>query len=145
MGEIFCSPNMPNVIPGQVSFTVDIRDIRDEGIDRALELLNQALDETRAQGFEITVETIGRNQPVTLTERVVSAVREAARESGAPCLEMNSGAVHDTSLLALVTDVGMIFIPSVDGKSHNPQEYTAPEDIALGCQVLLETVLKLTK
>lgn len=145
VGEIFCSPNMPNVIPGQVSFTVDIRDIRDEGIDRALELLNQALDETRAQGFEITVETIGRNQAVTLTERVVSAVREAARESGAPCLEMNSGAVHDTSLLALVTDVGMIFIPSVDGKSHNPQEYTAPEDIALGCQVLLETVLKLTK
>ena len=39
----------------------------------------------------------------------------------------------------------MIFIPSVDGKSHNPQEYTAPEDIALGCQVLLETVLKLTR
>ena len=145
VGEIFCSPNMPNVIPGSVSFTVDIRDIRDEGIDRALELLNQALDETRAQGFGISVETIGRNPPVTMTERVVSAVREAARDSGAPYLDMNSGAVHDTSLMALVTDVGMIFIPSVDGKSHNPQEYTAPEDIALGCQVLLETVLKLTK
>lgn len=145
VGEITCSPNMPNVIPGQVSFTVDIRDIRDEGIDRALELLNQALDEARVQGFEIAVETIGRNPPVTMTERVVSAVREAVRESGAPYLDMNSGAVHDTSLMALMTDVGMIFIPSVDGKSHNPQEYTAPEDIALGCQVLLETVLKLTK
>ena len=92
----------------------------------------------------MTVETIGRNQPVALTERVVSAVREAAESCGAPYLDMNSGAVHDTSMLALVTDVGMIFIPSVDGKSHNPQEYTAPEDIALGCQVLLETALRLT-
>lgn len=144
VGEILCSPNMPNVIPGQVSFTVDIRDIRDEGIDRALELLHQAIREITDAGFTVTVETIGRNQPVALTERVVSAVREAAESCGAPYLDMNSGAVHDTSMLALVTDVGMIFIPSVDGKSHNPQEYTAPEDIALGCQVLLETALRLT-
>ena len=145
VGEISCSPNMPNVIPGQVSFTVDIRDVEDRGIDRALELLEGDIGELTAQGYGVTVDTIGRNQPVTLTERVVSAVREAAQSCGVPYLDMGSGAVHDTSMMALVTDVGMIFIPSVDGKSHNPQEYTAPEDIALGCQVLLETVLRLTK
>ena len=48
-------------------------------------------------------------------------------------------------MLALRTDVGMIFVPSVDGKSHNAQEYTAPEDIALGCETLLNTVIRLTK
>ena len=145
VGEILCSPNMPNVIPGQVSFTVDIRDIRDEGIDQALELLQKALEEPRAEGYTVALETIGRNPPVLMTERVVSAVREAAESCGVPYLDMNSGAVHDTSMLALTTDVGMIFIPSVDGKSHNPEEYTAPEDIALGCQVLLETTLRLTR
>ena len=145
VGEIACSPNMPNVIPGQVSFTVDIRDIEDAGIDRALELLRGDMDRLSGAGYGLSVETIGRNPPVTLTERVVSAVREAAQSCGVPYLDMNSGAVHDTSMMALVTDVGMIFIPSVDGKSHNPEEYTAPEDIALGCQVLLETAVRLTK
>lgn len=145
VGEILCSPNMPNVIPGQVSFTVDIRDIRDEGIDQALALLRQALEETRAEGYAVTLETIGRNPPVLMTERVVRAARQAAESCGVPYLDMNSGAVHDTSMMALVTDVGMIFIPSVGGRSHTPEEFTAPEDIALGCQALLETIVRLTQ
>lgn len=146
VGEVLCSPNMPNVIPSQVSFTVDIRDIDEAGMDRALELLGQAMDRVSAEdGVAVSLEVIGRSQPVAMTERVVSAVREAAAACGAAYLDINSGAVHDTAMLAHVTDVGMIFVPSVEGKSHNPQEYTAPEDISLGCQALLETALRLTK
>lgn len=146
VGEIACSPNMPNVIPGQVSFTVDIRDIHEEGMDKALSLLREAMEQTSAEDHTVfSLEMIGRSAPVAMTGRVVSAIREAAASCGVPYLEMNSGAVHDTAMLALLTDVGMIFVPSVDGKSHNPQEHTAPEDIALGCQALLETVLRLTK
>lgn len=146
VGEIVCSPNMPNVIPHQVSFTVDIRDINEDGMDRAMSLLRQAADRVAASdGVTVTMEAVGRNQPVAMAERIVSAVREAAAACGTAYLDMNSGAVHDTAMLAHVTDVGMIFVPSVDGKSHNPQEYTAPEDIALGCQVLLETALRLTE
>lgn len=146
VGEISCSPNMPNVIPGQVSFTVDIRDVEEAGMDRALQLLQEAMDQvSAADGVTITIETIGRNKPVRMTERVISAIREAEAATGASHMDMNSGAVHDTAMLALLTDVGMIFVPSVDGKSHNALEYTAPEDITLGCQALLETVLRLTK
>lgn len=146
VGEIACVPNMPNVIPGEVSFTVDIRDVDEAGIDKALSLLEEAMARVSASdGVKTSLSTIGRNKPVVLTDRVVSAIREAVRECGAPFMEMNSGAVHDTAMLAGVTDVGMIFIPSVDGRSHTPEEYTAPEDIALGCQALLNTVLRLTK
>ena len=146
VGEIQCSPNMPNVIPGQVSFTVDIRDIDQAGMDRCLSLIQAAADQVAAQdGVTITMDTIGRNVPVQMTERVVDAVRAAAQATGASWMEMNSGAVHDTAMLALRADVGMIFVPSVDGKSHNALEYTAPEDITLGCEALLNTVVSLTK
>lgn len=146
VGEIVCEPNMPNVIPSQVSFTVDIRDVDEAGINRALSLLEQAMAEVAAEdGVQTGLETIGRNVPVVLTDRVVNAVREAAAACGVPCMDMNSGAVHDTAMLTGVTDVGMIFVPSVDGRSHTPEEYTAPEDIALGCQALFNAVIALTK
>lgn len=146
VGEISCAPNMPNVIPGEVSFTVDIRDVEEAGIDRALSLLEKALAEVSAgEGVTVSLETIGRSAPVVLTDRVVRAVREAAAACGVPCMDMNSGAVHDTAMLAGITDVGMIFIPSAEGRSHTPEEYTAPEDIALGCQALLNAAIALTK
>lgn len=145
VGEIACSPNMPNVIPGQVSFTVDIRDVDESGMDRALRLLQDAMDQVAdSDGVEVHLETIGRNRPVRMSERIVSAIRDAEEATGASHMDMNSGAVHDTAMLALLTDVGMIFVPSVDGKSHNALEFTAPEDLALGCQALLGTVLRLT-
>lgn len=146
VGEISCTPNMPNVIPGEVSFTVDIRDVKETGIDRALALLEQAMAEVSDEsGVQISLETIGRSSPVVLSDRVVSAVRDAAAACGVPYIDMNSGAVHDAAMLAGVTDVGMIFVPSADGRSHTPEEYTAPEDIALGCQALLNAAIALTR
>ena len=137
---------MPNVIPGEVSFTVDIRDVKETGIDRALALLEQAMAEVSDEsGVQISLETIGRSSPVVLSDRVVSAVRDAAAACGVPYIDMNSGAVHDAAMLAGVTDVGMIFVPSADGRSHTPEEYTAPEDIALGCQALLNAAIALTR
>ena len=146
VGEISCTPNMPNVIPGEVSFTVDIRDVKETGIDRSLALLEQAMAEVSDEaGVQISLETIGRSSPVVLSDRVVSALRDAAAACGVPYIDMNSGAVHDAAMLAGVTDVGMIFVPSADGRSHTSEEYTAPEDIALGCQALLNAAITLTK
>ncbi len=145
VGEIVCAPNMPNVIPGQVAFTVDIRDVDENGMETALALLKQTMEEVSvADGVTMTLDMIGRSKPVVMSGRVREAIAASIHERGVSCMEMNSGAVHDTAMLAPLTDVGMIFVPSVNGKSHNPEEYTPLEDIALGCQALLDTVARLT-
>ncbi len=146
VGQITCSPNMPNVIPAEVSFTVDIRDITEEGIDLVTELIEKEVAVLKKEtGVEISIGLIGESKPIHLSEQVTGIVEEAVKETGAPYKCMNSGAVHDAAMLAELTEVGMIFVPSHDGKSHTPTEYTGPEDIKLGADVLLKTVLRLIK
>jgi len=146
VGQIFCSPNMPNVIPVEVNFTVDIRDITQEGIDTVTELIKKEAEAVEKEDHvTVTIGLIGESSPIKLSDRVTGIVEEAVKETGAPYQCMNSGAVHDAAMLAEITEVGMIFIPSHDGKSHTPTEFTEPEDIKLGAQVLLGTVLRLTE
>jgi acetylornithine deacetylase/succinyl-diaminopimelate desuccinylase-like protein len=70
-------------------------------------------------------------------------IENVARERKIEPLRMMSGALHDSSILAEITDVGMIFIPSKEGKSHSPDEFTDLKDIEVGADILLDTVVKL--
>lgn len=144
VGKINCYPNIPNVIPGKVIFSVDIRDVRPEGIERMEELLRGKIAEVcREYGLRSEVILLGESRPIVLPETLVSTLESVAKGLGVPYLKMNSGAVHDSCLLADIMDVGMIFVPSVNGRSHVPEEYTRHEDIKLGCDILLSAILKL--
>jgi acetylornithine deacetylase/succinyl-diaminopimelate desuccinylase-like protein len=95
----------------------------------------------RHLGFDIT--RLGSSEPVSLSGEIVDLMSEKARELNIEPFRMVSGAGHDTALLAGLTEAGMIFVPSVKGRSHCPEEFTRLEDIGLGCGVLLETVVAL--
>ena len=88
---------------------------------------------------------MGQSEPIVLSYRVSSVIKEAAEQIQVPYIMMNSGAVHNPAIIAGITDAGMIFVPSVEGISHAPHEFTRREDIARGCELLLQTLLRLSE
>jgi len=78
-----------------------------------------------------------------LPREITEIIETEARERGIPCRRMNSGAVHDACILATLAETGMIFVPSIGGRSHVPEENTNYDDIEAGCNLLLGTLLKL--
>lgn len=145
VGSIQCFPNMPNVIPGQVEFTVDIRDSVQAGIDQVVERLTQKLGELAdARQMEVKWEIVGRSDCIHLNEEITGIIEEEAREMAVSYKRLPSGAVHDAALMSSITRAGMIFVPSVKGKSHCPEEYTPEEEIQVGCDLLVRVIDRLT-
>lgn len=144
VGRLICKPNVPNVIPASVSFTVDIRDVNLKGIKAAEEELFAITDfVAKKYGLDKEIDLMGESDPINLSSKVIDVLEEVAVSNKLKYRKMNSGAVHDACILANVTDVGMIFLPSIDGRSHVPEEETSYEDIRIGCALLLDAILKL--
>ena len=144
VGKIHCHPNASNVIANQVEIFVDIRDVEDKGI----EIVSQALESKRQElqikyDLGIGVELVGGSDIVKLSSKIVDVIESVAKEKKYGYKLMNSGAVHDAAMFANISDVGMIFVPSIDGKSHCPDDMTKMEDIKMGCDLLIGTVIKL--
>ncbi|MCK9217032.1 MAG: Zn-dependent hydrolase [Firmicutes bacterium] len=144
VGKILCKPNMPNVISGEVNFYVDIRDVDPQGIEKVADaLLNKTNEVAKKRGLTSSVELIGESDSVKLSSKIIEAIESSAIEENYKYKIMNSGAVHDSAMLTNFTDVGMIFVPSIGGLSHCPEERTNYEDIKLGCDLLIHAVIKL--
>jgi allantoate deiminase len=144
VGRIACEPGQANVIPGLVRFSLDVRNPNETVLNSALATINQTVKDIcddRHLGFEIT--PLGSADPVSLSSEIVDLMEEKAGEKDIEFLRMVSGAGHDTALFAGLTDAGMIFVPSEKGRSHCPEEFTRLEDIGLGCEILLSTVIAL--
>jgi N-carbamoyl-L-amino-acid hydrolase len=147
VGRITAEPGAPNVIPGRVVMSLELRDLSAEKVKS---LFARIQEEARAieqkSGTKITFTPIDANSIPALTDEPIrKIIGEAARELGLSFKLMQSGAGHDAQDIARIAPVGMIFVPSVDGISHSPKEYTRPEDMANGANVLLQTVLKIDR
>lgn len=147
VGRIAAEPGAPNVIPGRVVMSLELRDLSREKVASLFEKIQQ---EARAieERFGVTIrfDPIPANSiPAMTDERVRQLIAESARELGLSYMFMPSGAGHDAQEIARIAPVGMIFIPSVGGISHSPKEYSRPEDIANGTSVLLHTILKIDR
>ncbi len=144
VGTINCLPNKANIIPKIVTFRVDVRDVESEGISRAVNLIEEEI-QSIAKELQLKAEckVIGSSKPYTISHKIKKVIEEKIQETGEPYKKINSGAVHDCAMLSDITDIGMIFVPSINGYSHQDLEFTPIEDIGLGAQVLLETVLEL--
>lgn len=144
VGKIYCHPNASNVIPGEIEIYIDIRDVEEKGIEIVVEkMLNKTKEIQKEYGLQIKAQLLGQSDSVKLSEKVINAIEEAALENKYIFKKMNSGAVHDAAMLTEITNVGMIFVPSINGRSHCPEEMTNIEDIKLGCDLLVGTVIKL--
>jgi allantoate deiminase len=144
VGMLTCEPGQANVIPGRVQFTIDIRDLDAGRIDQAARQIISVIQTTcQARALAFDIQPRSDTAPVRLSEEVIRVIEATAREQGVRTLRMPSGALHDSSILPEVTEVGMIFVPSKAGRSHCPEEETDLRDIRTGAELLLGAVCKL--
>ncbi len=147
VGRIRAEPGAPNVIPGRVLMSLELRDLSAEKIDRLFNRIREkAVSIARETGTQITFESIDATAvPAPTDERLRRILAEGARSLGLTTRMMPSGAGHDAQDMARIAPTGMIFVPSVDGISHSPEEFTRPEDMANGANVLLQTILQIDR
>ena len=142
VGVLEVKPGSPNVVPGEIFLTVDLRDPDAAVIDRMeKEITAQARGIGGALGLEIAIKTISAEPAVQFDAGCVAAVRAAAEISGYSARDMISRAGHDAAFVSRVAPAAMIFVPCKDGISHNEAEYSSKEQCAAGAQVLLQAVL----
>ena len=137
VGTITVEPGQVNVVPGVTRFTVDVRH-SDNGARLALvaEIEKACKVVGRERELSVEVRTLRDRPPVSLTERTTDVLRRACVAAGTSPREMTSGAGHDTQILAAAANTGLLFVPSIGGRSHRPDEATAAEDVVLGTRVL---------
>jgi hydantoinase/carbamoylase family amidase len=141
VGAMTVHPGNVNVVPGSVTLTYDIRSLDDAGNAAALDHLRAAVDGAAAAGgVGAAVSPTYASAAVATDARLRAAVHDAATALGLPTMELASGAGHDAQHLAALGPMGMIFVPSVAGLSHNPGEATADADLVAGAETLLATL-----
>ncbi len=144
VGRIHAYPGAPNVIPGRVELTLEIRDLDMAKIDRVFEAIEKdGRRIAREAGTTIAFDPFYTSHAAPTDERFRDIMEETSRELELTSLRMPSGAGHDSQSMAKLGPVGMIFIPSLGGISHSPREFSTPEDIVQGINILLHTLLKL--
>ena len=144
VGQLVVSPNATNIIPGEVAFTIEIRDLDREKILASLKHIREC-GEHIASRSNIEIEFSDRKliDSVPCSPVVQQAIIRSCGDLGLKFQTLPSGAGHDAQIMAKLAPTGMIFVPSMGGISHSPREFTTSEDCARGTQVLLETVLRL--
>ncbi|MCX7669766.1 MAG: Zn-dependent hydrolase [Anaerolineae bacterium] len=144
VGRLEVKPGAINAIPGAVFMTLDLRDIVEEQRDCLERAVRAAIEQAAAaEGVRYRLEEMVRHRPVLLPAHMVETVVRACAAAGVPAHRLPSGAGHDAQIMASAVDTAMIFVRSRDGVSHSPQEFTDPEDIRLGAEVLYRTWLEL--
>ena len=145
VGRIKAEPGAPNVIPGKVELSLEIRDLSEAVMDSMYRQIVQEAEAIAEQsGVSIAFRPIPFDAvPAPTDERVQRQIADAADRLGLSSRKMPSGAGHGAQDIAHIAPIGMIFVPSVDGISHSPKEYTKPGDMANGANVLLQTLLSI--
>lgn len=144
VGRIEARPGAPNVIPGEVRLSLEIRDLDAAKIAMLFERMrNEAQAIGEASGTRFAFAPTFESTPAPTAPAVRAAIAGAASALGLTAMELPSGAGHDAQSVARFAPIGMLFVPSVDGISHSPKEFTKPQDVVNGANVLANAVLAL--
>jgi len=142
VGRLDVSPGAPNVIPGEVLFSLEIRDLSMEKVTRLFTQIEQSLGEIAlTNDVEVSFDQYYESPETPTDVGIQNLVRESAAALGLGSLDMPSGAGHDGQSMKGIAPLGMIFVPSKDGVSHAPTEFTSEEQIVNGANVLLRTII----
>lgn len=143
VGRIEAFPGAPNVVPGRVEMSLEIRDLDADKMQLVFDKVKRAAEDISASNNTSVAfnELDVASPPAPTDELIRSLIEDVSGQLGFSSRRMPSGAGHDAQDLARITPTGMVFVPSVDGVSHSPYEYTSPQDIANGASVLLHSVL----
>jgi beta-ureidopropionase / N-carbamoyl-L-amino-acid hydrolase len=143
VGAMKIEPGVINAVPGRAELSVDIRSTSAQSKDRVARMVKeQARSIADKRSITVEILKIREENPVPLDKRLLRVTRGICDGRGIDYEIMPSGAGHDAMQMAKITPAGMIFVPSKRGISHNPEEWTHPGDIALGSQLLMETMIR---
>jgi beta-ureidopropionase / N-carbamoyl-L-amino-acid hydrolase len=144
VGRLTVSPNSINVVPENVMMWTDMRSLDGALLDTRRESFAAQIGEMAGQrGLRASVDLLSREEPVPADPAVCAALAEVAARTGRPFLQLPSYAGHDANQMAKIAPVGMLFAPSRDGRSHCPEEWTEPDDIAVCLAALAAAVIRL--
>jgi N-carbamoyl-L-amino-acid hydrolase len=146
VGRLEVTPNAPNVIPGVVKLTIELRDLSADRLRTLAERIRGRAREIAAS-TRTTIDIVesSRNPQAAADPLAQTAIANAAGSLGLRTVRLPSGAGHDAQMMAQLAPMGMIFVPSIGGISHSPKELTRWEDCANGADVLLRAVLELDR
>lgn len=146
VGLVETLPGKTNIIPGKIKMTLDIRDKNDVVLNEIADKIIKSIETAcNSRKLKYNIKHASYTKPVLLSKKIAKIIEIAAKNQGIETLRMVSGAVHDSSVVAELTDVGMIFVPSKNGRSHCPEEYTDIEYIEMAANILLQSVIELSK
>ncbi|MFD2202674.1 Zn-dependent hydrolase [Shivajiella indica] len=147
VGKISVPSGAPNIIPGKVEMSLQMRDLSTEKIMKMYtDIEKRAQEIAKETNTQIAFEHLNLSStPTFASKEIQEKMIQAAESLGISYIKMQSGAGHDTQEMAALGPIGMVFIPSKDGISHNPKEYSSPAQMAKGANVMLHTVLLLDK
>lgn len=145
VGKIDLFPNLINVIPAKAVMTLDVRNTDDQILMEAeLEISDFIKSLSYSESVEITSRSLTRFEPVIFHPQVIDIVERISASHSPSVVRMPSGAGHDAQMFARVCPSAMVFVPSVEGISHNPAEFTEPKDMVLGTNILLQVLIELS-
>jgi beta-ureidopropionase / N-carbamoyl-L-amino-acid hydrolase len=146
VGRFDVSPNAPNVIPGTVKLTIELRDLSPEKLrGLAQGIRTRAIDIGAATNTKIELSSLSHNPPAAASTDVQSAIERATANLSLESRRLPSGAGHDAQMMAQLGPMGMIFVPSIGGISHSPKELTSWEDCTRGADALLNAILEIDR
>ena len=144
VGKMDVAPNVPNVIPGAVKLTIELRDLSSEKVERLAAMIQERAAEIAKQTRTAIEFTLANSTaPANAAVEAQRAIERVAGRLGLASRRLPSGAVHDAQMMAQLSPMGMIFVPSIGGVSHSPRELTNWGHCAQGADVLLGTVLEM--
>lgn len=142
-GNITVKPGVYNVVPNEATVLVEFRAAIVDTLDEMDKALTGLVEESiiASEDLDFTITPTGQHDPVQMAPSFQTAIRQACTALSYPTMTLASGALHDAGLLATIAPTGMIFVPSIGGRSHNPDEDTDPADLIVGANTLLHTAL----
>lgn len=144
VGKIQAFPGATNVVPGKVVTSLDVRDLDKAKVDLIFQKIRETVTQIEAEtGTKFEFRQTTSSKPALTDSKFKDVIDKSAKELGLTTIQLPSGAGHDAQEVADICPIGMIFIPSRNGISHSPNEFTTPEDITNGANVLLRSLLKL--
>ncbi|MCM3321109.1 Zn-dependent hydrolase [Cytobacillus kochii] len=145
MGRLDVSPNVHTVIPNEVIFTIEARHKEPEVTAIVEEKIKKVQETVNSEGCTVFIEKLWDRSTVHFDNEMVQLLENVTKEQRLPYKKMASGAGHDAQFIASMIPTAMLFVPSINGKSHSEDEFTPYDDCAAGVNVMLEAVLELVK
>lgn len=144
VGRLEVFPNSISTIPGEVRMSVDVRDIdSDRQRATAAEILDEAHEIGDRRGVVVSGQLLADSSPTFLPMWLRSLVADSLDDAGLRYRVMTSGASHDAQIISKLMPTGLLFVPSRDGLSHVPEEWTSAEDLATGAEALLAAIVRI--